>query len=158
MGLKYRYSRKKKDYSYFVNENRFIFDAMYGYKVKELNTKFTARARYQHAYDRLKTINETITPKTSDVFRFRVLAKYKNPDFKRVQPFVGYEYFKSLNPEPINFAINSYRIMAGISLDLPYKHEVKLNYIYQGSNGNAPEVDHIYGIQYTYNLDGLFGE
>lgn len=158
VGLKYRYSRKKKEYSYFVNENRIILDALYGYKIKDVNTKITARVRYQHAYDRLKTINETITPKTSDVFRLRVVAKYKHPDFKRVQPFVGYEYFKSLNPEPIKFAVNSYRVLAGVSLDLPHKHEVKLNYIFQGSNGTAPEVDHIYAIQYTYNLGGLFAK
>ncbi len=156
VGLNYRYSRKKKDY-YFVSENRIILDAAYGYKIKDINTKVTARVRYQHAFDRLKTINETITPNTSDVFRFRLLAKYKNPDFKRVQPFVGYEYFKSLNPEPIKFVLNSYRILAGINLDLPFKHEVKLNYIYQSSNKSTPEVDHIFAIQYTYNLEGLFG-
>jgi hypothetical protein len=158
VGLKYRYSRKKKAYTYFVNENRIILDAVYGYKLKDINTKISARVRYQHAFDRLSTINETITPNTSDVFRFRLLAKYKNPDFKRVQPFIGYEYFKSLNPEPISFAVNSYRILAGISLDLPHKHEVKLNYIFQSSNGTTPEVDHIYAIQYTYNLSGLFGK
>lgn len=157
LGLKYRYSRKKKDY-YFVNENRIILDASYGYKIKELNTKITTRVRYQHAFDRLTTINETITPNTSDVLRFRLLAKYKNPDFKRVQPFVGYEYFKSLNAEPINFAVNAYRLLAGINFDLPFKHEVKLNYIYQKSNKSIPEVDHIYAIQYTYSLDDLFGK
>jgi len=141
-----------------VNENRIVLDGSYGYKIKSINTKITARARYQHAFDRLTTINETITPNTSDVFRVRLLAKYKFPDFKRVQPFIGYEYFKSLNAEPINFLVNSYRILAGVNLDLPHKHEVKLNYIYQGSNKSIPEVDHIYAIQYTYNLSGLFGE
>jgi len=157
VALKYRYSRKKKNY-YFVNENRIVLDGSYGYKIKSINTKITARARYQHAFDRLTTINETITPNTSDVFRVRLLAKYKFPDFKRVQPFVGYEYFKSLNAEPINFPVNAYRILAGVNLDLPHKHEVKLNYIYQGSNKSIPEVDHIYAIQYTYNLSGLFGK
>lgn len=157
VGLKYRYSRKKKDY-YFVNENRIILDGSYGYKIREINTKLTARIRYQHAFDRLTTINETITPNTSDVFRIRLLAKYKNRDFKRVQPFIGYEYFKSLNPEPINFPVNAYRILAGVNLDLPFKHELKLNYIYQASNKSAPEVDHIYAIQYTYNLSGLLGK
>lgn len=157
VGLNYRYSRKKKNY-YFVNENRIILDGSYGYKIKGLNTKITARVRYQHAFDRLNTINETITPNTSDVFRVRFLAKYKNPNFKRVQPFVGYEYFKSLNAEPINFPINSFRVLAGISLDLPHKHAVKLNYIYQGSNKAIPVVNHIYAFQYTYDLSGLFGK
>ena len=156
-GASYRYSRKKKDY-FFVNENRFILDGVYGYKIKEANLKFSIRARYQHSFDRLNTINETIVPKTSDVFRLRCVAKYKNPDFKRVQPFVGYEYFKSLNAEPIQFGVNSYRILAGINLDLPFKHEVKLNYIYQKSNKSILEVDHIFAIQYTYNLEGVFGK
>jgi len=154
VSLKYRYSRKKKDY-YFVNENRILVDGSYGYKLKEINTKITARLRYQHGFDRLSTINETITPNTSDVFRLRCVAKYKNPNFKRVQPFVGYEYFKSLNAEPIDFPINSFRVLAGIKLDLPFKHEVKLNYIYQGSNKAIPEVNHIYTIQYTYNLSWI---
>ena len=92
------------------------------------------------------------------MFRIRLLARYKIPNFKRVQPFIGYEYFKSLNPEPIDFPINSYRVLAGVNLDLPHKHEVKLNYIYQGSNKAVPEIRHIYAIQYTYDLSGLLGK
>jgi len=151
VGMDYRYSRKKKDY-YFVNENRIMLNAAYGYKVKNINTKFTARVRYQHSFDRLSTINQTITPKKSNLFRLKLQAKFKYPDFKRIQPFIGYEYFKSLDNEPIAFAVNKYRIMAGLFLDLPFKHEVKLNYIYQGSNGSTPIVDHIYAILYTYNI------
>lgn len=157
VGVNYRFSRKKKE-DYFVTENRLIMDAAYGYKIKKVSTNITTRIRYQHGFDRLRTINETIVPNTSDVFRIRVLAKYKNPSFKRIQPFVGYEYFKSLNAEPIYFPINSYRILAGINLDLPFKHEVKLSYIYQGSNKSVPEVNHIFAIQYNYNLEGLFGK
>lgn len=156
VGLDYRFSRKKKDY-YFVSENRLMLNASYGYKIKPLNTKLTVRARYQNSFDRLSTINSTITPNISNVFRVKFTVKYKNPDFKRVQPFVGYEFFKSLDPEPIDFTANRYRIIGGINLDLPSKHELKLYYIYQVSNGNAPELDHIFSVQYSYNLSGLIG-
>lgn len=155
VGLDYRFSRKRKNY-YYVSENRFMLNAAYGYKVSPINTKFSARVRYQNSFDRLKVINETINPNISNVFRIKIVAKYKITDFKRVQPFIGYEYFKSLDAEPIEFAVDAYRIMGGVNLDLPKKHEVKLNYIFQKSNGTAPEIRHIYSIQYTYNLEGLF--
>ena len=157
VGLDYRFSRKKKDY-YYVSDNRLMFNASYGYKIKPANMKLTVRARYQNSFDRLNTINSTIEPNISNVFRMKVVAKYKNPDFKRVQPFVGYEYFKSLDAEPIQFATNRFRVIGGLHLDLPKKHELKLYYIYQESNKAVPEIDHIYSIQYTYNLEGLFGK
>lgn len=157
VGLDYRFSRKKKDY-YFVSENRIMLNAAYGFKVSPINTKFTVRARYQNSFDRLKVINESISPDFSNVVRLKFVAKYKFPDFKRIRPFLGCEYFKSLDAEPIAFSADAYRIMGGIDLDLPKKHEVKLNYIFQKSNGSTPEIRHVYSIQYTYNLDGLFGK
>ena len=154
-GVDYRYSRKKKDY-YFVNENRFILYGSYGYKIPEISTKISARVKYQHSFDRLNTINETITPNTSDVFRIKISAKYKNSNFKRVQPFVGYEYFESLNATSNQFGKTRYRISLGLNLDLPMKHAVKLNYIYQSTQKTIPEVDHIFAIQYSYDLSNLF--
>lgn len=155
VGLDYRFSRKRKEY-YYLNENRIMLNASYGYKVDAINTKFSARVRYQNSFDRLSVINEIINPDISNMFRLKVGAKYKIPDFKRVQPFIGYEFFKSLDAEPIQFAANAFRVMGGVKLDLPKKHEVKLRYIFQKSNGSSPEIRHIYAIQYTYNLEGLF--
>ena len=158
VGLDYRFSRKKKNDAYFVSENRFMINAIYGYSVKPINMKLSVRARYQNGFDRLSTINNIIAPNIFNVFRLKFTAKYKNPEFKRVQPYIGYELFKSLDPEPIKFGVNTYRVKAGVLLDLPKKHEVKLYYIYQKNNGSIQEIRHIYAIQYMYSLNALFGK
>lgn len=158
VGLDYRFSRKRKNDAYFVSENRYMINAIYGYSVKPINMKFSVRARYQNGFDRLSTINNVITPNIYNVFRLKLIAKYKNPDFKRVQPFLGYEMFKSLNREPIKFGINTHRIKAGVVLDLPKKNEVKLSYIYQKNNGFTQEIRHIYAIQYSYSLNALLSK
>ena len=158
VALDYRFSRKKKNDAYFVSENRFMLNAIYGYSVKPIQTKFSVRARYQNGFDRLTTINDVITPNISNMFRLKLTAKYKNRDFKRVQPFVSYEMFKSLDAEPIKFGINTHRMKLGVLLDLPKKHEVKLAYIFQKNNGSIPEIRHIYTIQYTYSLNALIGK
>jgi long-subunit fatty acid transport protein len=157
IGLDYRFSRKKKNY-YFVSDNRFMLNASYGYKIKPLNTKFSIRGRFQHSFDRLNTINSVITPNFSNTARVKLSAKYKFPNFKRVSPFVSYEYFKSLDQENIIFFSSANRLSGGLNLDLPKKHEVKLAYIYQTSNGSAIDIRHIYSIQYTYNLEKLFNK
>lgn len=154
VGVGYRFSRKKKKDSYFVSENRVMFNASYGYKIKPIGTKFTVRARYQTGFDRLKPINDVIYPNISNKFRVKVTAKYKYKDFKRVQPYVSYEFFKSLNAKPLEFSL-AQRFSAGLFLDLPFKNELKLAYIYQKNNGNIIEIRHIYMIQYAYNLGNL---
>ncbi len=157
VGLDYRFSRKRKDY-YYLNDNRLMMNVAYGYKLKPIGIKLKARARYQHSFDRLSTINETITPNFSNVLRLKLTAKYKYDDFKRIQPFISYEYYKSLDPEPIQFTANAYRLSGGLFFDLPFKNELKLYYIYEVENKSTPEVNHIYSIQYTYNLDKLFSK
>jgi len=155
VGLDYRFSRKNKG-NYFVSENRFMLNTAYGYKVKPINTKFSIRLRYQNSFDRLKTINETITPNISNVFRAKIIAKYKQPNFKRIQPFIGAEIFKSLDPSNHNYSVDAYRLIGGVHLDLPFKNEVKLYYVYQKNFGNILESRHIYSIQYNYDLSNLF--
>ncbi len=154
VGLVYRFSRKKKQDTYFASENRFVFDATYGYKVKSIGTKFTVRARFQNGFDRLKPINNAIYPNITNKFRLKLTAKYKYKNFKRVQPYISYKFFKSLDSQPIEFSI-AQRFSLGLFLDLPYKNELKLAYIYQKNNGNVIEIRHIYMIQYAYNLGNL---
>lgn len=154
VGLEYRFARKRKD-NYFVSSNRFMFNTSYGYKIDPISTKFKIRLRYQNSFDRLGVINETILPNISNVIRAKVSAKYKNVDFKRVQPFVAAEIFKSLNPEPIEFGVNAYRLSAGIFFDLPFKNELKVYYIYQQNYGVPIGIRHIYSFQYNYKLGNL---
>jgi len=155
VGFDYRFSRKNKG-NYFVSENRFMLNTSYGYKVKPINTKISVRLRYQNSFDRLKTINETITPNISNVFRAKVVAKYKQPNFKRIQPFIGAEIFKSLDASNHNYNVDAYRLIAGLNFDLPFKNELKLYYIYQKNFGNTLATRHIYSIQYNYDLSNLF--
>ncbi len=152
--IAYRFSRKKKQYTYFASENRFVFDASYGYKVNAIGVKFLARARFQNAFDRLKPINDVIYPNINNKFRIKLTARYKYKDFKRIQPYISYEFFKSLNSQPVEFSL-AQRFSAGLFFDLPFKNELKLAYIYQKNNGNIIEIRHIYMIQYAYNLGNL---
>lgn len=154
VSMDYRFSRKKKKYSYFATENRFTFNATYGYKIKQIGTKFTVRARYQTAFDRLKTVNN-IPPNINNKLRIKFTARYKYKDFKRVQPYVSYEWFKTLSELQDEFSI-AQRFYVGLFVDLPYKNELKIGYIYQKNSGEVIELRHIYMIQYTYSLGKLF--
>jgi len=152
--MAYRFSRKLKKDTYFASENRFAFNLSYGYKVKAIGTKFTARLKFQNGFDRLKPINAVIYPNITNKLRIKLTAKYKHKDFKRIQPYMSYEFFKSLDSQPIEFSI-AQRFTGGLFLDLPHKNELKLAYIYQRNNGDIIETRHIYMIQYTYNLGNL---
>lgn len=154
VGMAYRFSRKLKKDTYFASENRFAFNLSYGYKVKAIGTKFIARLKFQNGFDRLKPINDVIYPNITNKLRIKLTAKYKHKDFKRIQPYMSYEFFKSLDSQPLEFLI-AQRFTGGLFLDLPHKNELKLAYIYQRNNGDIIEIRHIYMIQYTYNLGNL---
>jgi hypothetical protein len=154
VGMAYRFSRKLKAGTYFASENRFMFNASYGYKIKTIGTKFSARVRFQNGFDRLKPINDIIYPNITNKLRVKLTAKYKHKDFKRIQPYVSYEFFKSIDNQSFEFSITQ-RFSGGLFFDLPYKNELKLAYIYQKNNGNIIEIRHIYMIQYAYNLGNL---
>lgn len=154
VGMAYRFSRKLKKDTYFASENRFAFNLSYGYKVKAIGTKFIARLKFQNGFDRLKPINDVIYPNITNKLRIKLTAKYKHKDFKRIQPYMSYEFFKSLDSQPLEFLI-AQRFTGGLFLDLPHKNELKLAYIYQRNNSDIIEIRHIYMIQYTYNLGNL---
>lgn len=151
--LEYRFSRKKKDY-YFLSENRFMLNLSYGYKIDPANIKLSVRARFQNEFDRLKVINDFIKPTIENKFRIKLAVKYKNPDFKLIQPFLAYE-LSSILGENTGF-VSRNRFIGGFELDLPKGHSVKLYYIHQTDLDNPLEKNHIYSIQYSYNLDKLF--
>ncbi|MGV6860308.1 MAG: DUF2490 domain-containing protein [Putridiphycobacter sp.] len=150
--LAYRFSRKKKDNAYFKSDNRFMLDVNYSNKFKDLGLKLYYRGRFQYGYDRLNVINQFIFPDHYSAFRFKVKARYKFKEFKRVQPFGSYELFKSLNSKAEYATLSAYRFRGGVIFDLPQKHEVKLYYTYEVENNSKPQINHIYAIQYTYDL------
>ncbi len=150
----YRFSRKRKKDFYFESENRLMLNLSYDYKIDAISTKLSFRLRYQNSFDRIKPINDVIYPNISNKIRFKTTAKYKNKNFKKIQPYISYEIFKSLDAEPIEFSL-AQRYAGGFHLDLPNKQELKLAYIYQRNNGSIIEIRHIYMIHYTYSLGKL---
>ncbi|NOQ74510.1 MAG: DUF2490 domain-containing protein [Crocinitomix sp.] len=150
LGVSYRYSRKAKE-GYFVGENRFCLNADYSIKIAETGLRLKTRARYQLGFDRTAVINEVIYPNIGSTFRWKFNLRYKNDDFKRVLPFVGYELFKAIQPAG-SVGLDAYRVYAGIDFDLPKRHELGIKYIYELDHGSQQSVTHNYVLQYNYSL------
>lgn len=150
VGGSYRYSRRNRE-GYFGSDNRICINTAYTLKIAETGLRLKTRARYQLSLDRAGIINDVIYPNIRNVFRCKFDLKYKNDNFKRVLPFVGYELFKSI--QPVGFSgLGAYRVYAGIDFDLPKRHEVGIKYIYELDYGNQQNITHNYVIQYNYKL------
>lgn len=150
VGLGYRYSRRNRE-THYEGENRVCLNLSYSKKIMKTGLKATARARYQYDFDRLSVINDVIYPNQTSTFRFKVDLAYKNNDFKRISPYVGYELFKSFKPAEVG-GLDSYRLYGGLDFDLPARHEVGLRYLYEFNNGSTQNIAHCYLIQYNYAL------
>ncbi|MCB9223682.1 MAG: DUF2490 domain-containing protein [Crocinitomicaceae bacterium] len=148
-GLAYRYSRKFNG-DYYYNDNRFCIDVVHKYKT-EFGLDFSTRLRFQHSFDRLTEVNY-ILPSTANTLRLSFKTSYKHKDFKRVQPFAGFELFHAIQPKNQYSFIDTYRIKAGINLDLPKRHGFKLYYIYENEYRASDNHNHIYCIQYNYSF------
>lgn len=151
IGTSYRYSRKNRE-THFSGENRICLNLSYGQKLGKTGLRIKTRLRYQLAFDRTGVVNDVIYPRINNTFRWKVDLKYKNKEFKRVSPFVGYEYFKSIQPVGISGFADAYRVYGGLDFDLPARHELGLKYIYELENNAAPGISHIYVVQYNYSL------
>lgn len=154
-GIIYRYSRKNKT-DYWAGENRLALDLGYGIDIGETGINLKGRARYQWAFERLSVINDVIYPDIQHMFRFKLRAKYSIPNFKRVEPFVSYEFYHALQPSNNISGIDTYRLSGGIDIDLPAKQELTLFYIYEYEYRSVININHIYGIQYSYSLGKLY--
>ncbi len=150
----YRYSRKNQE-GYFSGENRISLGTSYSYKLDPIPLRVKVRLKYQHSFDRMGIINETIYPSIKNMLRFKVNLKYKNNDFKRVQPFISYEIYHAINPKNSISPIDTYRFSAGIDLDLPFKNELSIYYMFENEYRSSIQQNHIFGIQYTYSLGKL---
>lgn len=150
IGGSYRYTRRNRS-TYYVGDNRFCLNLEYSKKITDLGFKLKARARYQYSFDRLRAINNLIFPDTENTFRLKFQLDYKNDNFKRLLPSVGYELFKSFSPAQYQ-GLSSYRLYAGLDFDLPARHEIALKYIYEKNLGSVQQINHICMIQYGYSL------
>jgi hypothetical protein len=153
-GVVYRYARKNSG-EYYYNENRICTDIKYKIKT-DFGLSIGSRLRYQHSFDRLSEVNN-ILPSTKDVVRLSLKLSYKIDGFKRAQPFLAGELFHAI--QPINYYsgfLDTYRIKAGVSLDLPKKHAVKIYYMYEHEYRASDNNNHIYCIQYNYTLPSLY--
>ncbi|MBK9190589.1 MAG: DUF2490 domain-containing protein [Crocinitomicaceae bacterium] len=150
LGIDYRYSRKNQE-GYFEGVHRIGADISYSYKL-DIGLTLKARARYQLPFNYLGVINDAIYPDNRNVSRFKISAKYKPTNLKKVLPYTGYEIYKSFSPKNQYSAIDSYRFTFGVTFDLPKRHSVDLYYMLEKEYRSAPQLNHIYGIQYNYDL------
>jgi len=151
VGIDYRFSKKNKE-NYFETVHRFCFNASYGYKFDDLGLKVKFRARYQIPFNRIGVVNENIYPDTKNTLRFKLSLDYVPVNFKMFQPFMSFEIYKGVKPVNIYNAIDSYRFAIGATLDLPKRHSVDLYYMLEKEYRAAQYLNHIWGIQYNYEL------
>lgn len=150
-GIDYRYSRKNQE-AYFEGVHRVGAEVSYEQKIDALGLRLKARVRYQLPFNYLGVINDAIYPDNRNVMRFKLSAKYRPVNLKKIQPFASYEFYKALSPKNIYNPIDSYRITAGVSFDLPKRHSIDVYYMLEKEYRSIPQLNHIYGIQYTYDL------
>jgi len=150
-GIDYRYSRKNKE-DYFENVHRFCFNASYSYSFDDLGLKLKFRTRYQIPFNRLGIVNDNIYPDTKNTLRFKLSADYTPVNLKWLQPFLSFEIYKGIKPVNIYNSIDSYRFTAGVTLDLPKRHSIDLYYMLEKEYRSAQYINHIWGIQYNYEL------
>jgi hypothetical protein len=149
-GLDYRYSRKNQE-GYYEGVHRFGAETAYEVKFSDLGLRLKFRARYQLPFNYFGVINDAIYPDNRNVFRFKVAAKYTPVNLDKVLPFVSYEFYKAVSPKN-NSAIDSYRLTFGVSFDLPKRHAIDVYYMLEKEFKATPGLNHIYGIQYSYDL------
>jgi hypothetical protein len=158
-GIDYRYSKKNKE-GYFETVHRFCLNAAYSYKLDDLGLRLKFRARYQVPFNRLGVVNENIYPDTKNTLRFKLSADYTPLNFKMLQPFTSFEIYKGIKPVNPYSSIDSYRFTIGATLDLPKRHSIDLYYMLEKEYRAAQYNNHIWGIQYNYELfkDPVFDE
>jgi hypothetical protein len=147
----YRYSRKNQE-SHYEGVHRIALNASYDYKISGSGVKLKARVRYQIPFNYLGVINDAIYPDNRNVMRFKLSAKYTPTNLKKIEPFASYEIYKALNPKNIYNPIDSYRITFGVSFNLPKRHSVDLYYLLEKEYRSIPQLNHIFGIQYGYDI------
>jgi hypothetical protein len=159
LGLDYRYSRKNQE-GYYEGVHRIGADVSYDQKLETLGLRLKARVRYQLPFNYLGVINDAIYPDNRNVMRFKLGAKYTPVNLNKIQPFASYEFYKAISPKNIYNAIDSYRLTFGVSFNLPKRHAVDLFYMLEKEYRSSPQANHIYGIQYSYELfkDPIFEE
>jgi Protein of unknown function (DUF2490) len=157
--IDYRYSRKNQE-GYYEGVHRFGAEVSYDQKLETLGLRLKARVRYQLPFNYLGVINDAIYPDNRNVMRFKLSAKYTPVNLKKIMPFASYEFYKAISPKNIYNPIDSYRITFGVSLNLPKRHSVDLYYMLEKEFRSTPNLNHIYGIQYNYDLfkDPVFGK
>ena len=152
VGLDYRYSRKFSG-DYYFNQNRISLGVSYKYKL-DIGLDFKIKSRYQFNFNRLSEVNG-INPEHKHMFRQAFSVDYEHPNFKLLVPFIATEFFFALSPTNTSSSIDSYRIKAGVDIDLPKRQTIGVFYMYEHENRSLDNINHVYGIQYNYEFRRL---
>lgn len=149
--LDYRYSRKNQE-DYFETVHRISLSATYGVKIDNMGLRLKFRTRYQLPFNRLGVVNDNIYPDTKNTLRFKLSADYTPTNLDLLEPFVSFEIYKGIRPANIYNPIDSYRFTIGATFDLPKRHSIDLYYMLEKEYRSAQYNNHIWGIQYNYEL------
>lgn len=149
VGVSYRYSRKNR-ISHFEGENRVCLNLEHSFKVKPLDLKFKSRARYQYAFDRLNPSNDLFYSEDKSSFRIKFNLQYEK--YKRIQPYLTTELFKTITPYTNYTGLNGLRLIGGLEFDLPARHSLDLAYIRDQEFDSQIKIAHIIALRYTYEL------
>lgn len=147
----YRYSRKNQE-THYEGVHRLALNVGYGYKIDAAGLRFKARIRYQVPFNYLGVINDAIYPDNKNVMRFKIGVKYTPATLKKIQPFASYEFYKAVSPKNIYNPIDSYRVTFGVTFDLPKRHSIDLYYLLEKEYRAIPQLNHIFGIQYGFDI------
>lgn len=152
LGVSYRWSERNR-LSHFETANRVCLNLAYQYKLKDLGLRFKLRGRYQYVFDRLMAVNDYILPEDKTVYRLKLALSYKNKALKGLRPFINSEVFYNTDLE-LPTPLIAYRLSGGLDYKMSKRHSLRARYIYEKNQGLVPQVNHIYGLTYQYNLKG----
>ncbi len=148
VGLSYKLAKKVKIagiYRYTVrrktNSHRLSSHIQYKQRIKPLKLNVSGRIKYQYDFTHLD-YEQVLRPKV------KLTYSRKKYDF---EPFIANEWFYELDNRGNQF--ERFRITTGCNYHLHKQHDLSLFYtLQQALNVPNPSQEHIFGINYSFNL------
>ena len=160
IGLSYRRNKNLKftcNYRYILrnenkNTNRFNFDLSFRKKINK-SIRFINRFRYQTQLNDQMISNSYLRNKFSNNYKLKYIP---------IDPYLATELYYQFknhiiyneNDVKVLNEFNRYRLKTGINWSLDKDKALDIFYLYQKEfNVNDPEVDHIFGVAYSFQLN-----